>query len=207
MELGQGVLKSGSRGDKTGATRERLLEAGLKLISARGYLGATTKEIAKKAGVAELTLFRHFPSKELLFREIIQSYTFLPALKGLLPELNGLDYRQALLLIAGKFLGRLSERRELIRIMHSEMHLYPKGVKEIYHNFVGNVYRTLASYFKDLQDRGLLRDFDPEYGARAFLGMFFSYFTVRELLREKGVSDEERTLNEFVEIFIRGTVR
>ncbi|MDA8388689.1 MAG: TetR/AcrR family transcriptional regulator [Nitrospiraceae bacterium] len=203
--MGQGALKTG-RSDKTGVTRQRLLEAGLKLISARGYLGATTKEIAKKAGVAELTLFRHFPSKELLFREIIQSYTFLPALKGLLPELKGVGYREALLLIAGRFLGRLSERRDLIRIMNSEMHLYPRKVKDIYQNFIGGVYRTLASYFKDLQDRGLLREFDPEYGARAFLGMFFAYFTVRELLRENS-SNEEEIINEFVEIFIRGTTR
>ena len=205
----QSVLKAGrAEKQKTGATRERLLMAGLKLISARGYLGATTKEIAKKAGVAELTLFRHFPTKEALFKEIIQSYTFLPALKGLLPELAELDYRDALLLIARKFLGRLCERRDLIRIMHSEMHLYPKGVKEIYQNFIGTVFKTLAYYFRDLQNRGLLRDFDPEYGARAFLGMFYSYFTMRELLRERPAPEEEkRLMSEFVDIFIRGAAR
>ncbi|MDA8085541.1 MAG: TetR/AcrR family transcriptional regulator [Nitrospiraceae bacterium] len=196
-----------ARGERAGATRKRLLDAGLKLISSKGYLGATTKDIAKKAGVAELTLFRHFSSKEQLFQEIINSYTFLPALKGLMPEIKELDYRDALLLIAEKFLGRLSERRDLIRIMHSEMHLYPARVKDIYHNFVGEVYKTLASYFKDLQDSGILRDFDPEYGARAFLGMFFSYFTVRELvLKERSKpSDEQKAITEFVDIFVKGS--
>ncbi len=194
------------RGEKAGATRRRLLEAGLKLISARGYLGATTKDIAKKAGVAELTLFRHFSSKDQLFQEGINSYTFLPALKGLMPGIKELEYREALLLIAEKFLGRLYERRDLIRIMHSEMHLYPASVKGIYHNFIGGVYKTLATYFKDLQDSGVLRDFDPEYGARAFLGMFFSYFTVRELLRKGAKSpDEKKVISEFVDIFVRGT--
>ena len=48
-------------------TRDKILEAALFLFSKKGYLGATTKEIAKEAGIAELTLFRHFASKEKLF--------------------------------------------------------------------------------------------------------------------------------------------
>ena len=46
-------------------TRDKILDASLALFSKKGFLGATTKEIAKKAGVAELTLFRHFSSKTL----------------------------------------------------------------------------------------------------------------------------------------------
>src|SRR5512146_104283 len=103
-------------------TKEKILDAGLSLFSKKGYLGATTKEIAKKAGVAELTLFRHFSSKERLFEETIKRYSFLPALKGLLPEVRGLEYSEALLVIAKKYLERLAERRALIKIMQSEMH-------------------------------------------------------------------------------------
>ena len=196
-------------GGKAAETRKKLLDAGLKLISKRGYLGATTKDIAKKAGVAELTLFRHFSSKEILFREIINSYTFLPALKGLMPEIKNLEYRDAMLLIADSFLGRLYERRDLIRIMQSQMHLYPSKVKDIYQNFIGEIYQTLASYFRELQDGGPLRDFDPEYGARAFLGMFFSFFTVQEIMFRKDAMplEEGKVKTEFVDIFIRGTVR
>ncbi len=196
-------------GCKVSDTRKKLLDAGLKLISKKGYLGATTKDISKKAGVAELTLFRHFSSKELLFKEIINSYTFLPALKGLMPEINKLEYRDALLLIADKFLNRLYERRDLIRIMQSEMHLYPSRVKDIYQNFVGEVYQTLASYFRELQGAGKLRDFDPEYGARAFLGMFFSFFTVQEIMFRKDAMQLEagKVRTEFVDIFVKGTAR
>ena len=73
---------------KTTNTKEQLLKATLKLISEKGYLGATTREIALEAGVTELTLFRHFGSKEHLFEELLKSYTFLPMLKELLPEMK-----------------------------------------------------------------------------------------------------------------------
>lgn len=190
-------------------TKGKILEAGLALFSQKGYLGATTKEIAKKAGVAEPTLFRHFSSKEKLFEEIINRYSFLPALKGLLPEIKDLDYPIALSTIAVKFLERLSERRQLIKIMHAEIALYPVKVKEIYHNFIDEIFRTLASYFKDLQEKGLLRDFPPELAAKAFLGMFFSYFNAQEfLLKQKGNNmDTEIVIKEFVQIFVEGTAR
>ena len=188
-------------------TRGKILDASLRLFSKKGFLGATTKEIAQKAGVAELTLFRHFSSKERLFEEMIANYSFLPALKGLLPEIKDLSYKDALKEIAGRFLDRLTERRELIKIMHSEIHRYPAKVKEIQQNLVGEIVRTLASYFREMQGQGLLREFDPELGARALLGMFFQYFTTQEFMVEKRQRFENKAavIREYVEIFVSGT--
>jgi AcrR family transcriptional regulator len=188
-------------------TKEKILDAGLALFSKKGYIGATTKEIARKAGVAELTLFRHFSSKERLFEEAIKERSFLPTLKGLLPELRDLTYTDALTEIAYRYLERLSERRELIKIMHSEIHLYPAKVREIQQKFVGEIIGTLASYFRGLQDNSRLRQFDPEVAARAFLNMFFSYFTSQEFMAEKKqrFSDRDEVVAEFVKIFVSGT--
>ena len=194
---------------KTADTKNRILEAGLKLFSRKGYLGATTREIAKQAGVAEVTLFRYFPSKEKLFEEMILTYSFLPALRGLLVEVRGMEYRDALSEIASRFLERLYERRDLIRIMHSEMYHYPSKVKIIYHNFIDEMVRTLASYFKELQGMSVLKDFSAEIGARAFLGMLFSYFNAQQnLLKKKmGRVEKDRIVAGFVEIFIGGTAK
>lgn len=190
-------------------TREKIMDAALVLFSKKGYIGATTREIAGNAGVAEVTLFRHFSSKERLFEEVINTYSFLPALKGLLPTLKNMDYTDALAELAGRFLERLSERKELIRIMHAEIHIYPVKVKEIYHNFIDELFRTLASYFRELQLKKVLRDFSPEIGAGAFLGMFFSYFNSKELLLRKDMAapDSAAVINEFVNIFTRGTLK
>ncbi|MEK6673208.1 MAG: TetR/AcrR family transcriptional regulator [Nitrospirota bacterium] len=190
-------------------TREKIMDAALMLFSKKGYIGATTREIAGNAGVAEVTLFRHFSSKEKLFEEVINTYSFLPALKGLLPSLKNMDYTDALSELAGRFLERLSERKELIRIMHAEIHIYPAKVREIYHNFIDELFRTLASYFRELQLKKVLRDFSPEIGAGAFLGMFFSYFNSKELLLRKDIAamDSAAVINEFVNIFTRGTLK
>jgi AcrR family transcriptional regulator len=191
------------------STRDKILETALKLFSQKGYLGATTKEIAKEAGIAEVTLFRHFPSKERLFEEMINTYSFLPALKGLLPEVASMSYEKALTLIAKRFLETLSSRKDLIHIMHSEMQRYPEQIHIIHQTFVDETIKTLASYFSVMQKNGVLKKFNTEFGARAFLGMFFSYFTAQEFkMRKKYKGDDtDNTIKEYIYIFANGTLK
>ena len=47
--------------------KQQLLETALDLFSRKGFEGATTKELASAAGVAEAVIFRHFPSKQALY--------------------------------------------------------------------------------------------------------------------------------------------
>lgn len=53
-----------SRGE---ATRERLLDATRRVVREVGYTHATTRTIAREAGVTEGTIYRHFPDKRALF--------------------------------------------------------------------------------------------------------------------------------------------
>jgi AcrR family transcriptional regulator len=53
-------------GGRAERTRERLLTAALELFAERGYDATTAGEIASRAGVTEMTFFRHFPSKASL---------------------------------------------------------------------------------------------------------------------------------------------
>jgi AcrR family transcriptional regulator len=51
-------------------TRQRLVRAALELFTAQGYHPTTTPQIAKKAGIAEGTIYRHFPGKQQLLNEL-----------------------------------------------------------------------------------------------------------------------------------------
>ena len=54
-------------------TRQRLIRAALELFATRGYHDTTTAQIAKKAGVAEGTIYRHFASKQQLANELYRA--------------------------------------------------------------------------------------------------------------------------------------
>lgn len=62
-------VRGGTRRDAV-ATRKRLVRAALELFTSRGYHATTTPSIAARAGVAEGTIYRHYPSKEALLNEV-----------------------------------------------------------------------------------------------------------------------------------------
>lgn len=46
--------------------REKVMEAATLLFGEKGYTATTIREVAEKAGVNELTIFRNFKNKENL---------------------------------------------------------------------------------------------------------------------------------------------
>jgi AcrR family transcriptional regulator len=136
------------------ATRRRILDGALKLFSQKGYLGATTKEIAREANISEMTLFRHFPTKEVLFESVLSTHSFLPALKEILPAIKGKPPEEALALIARKYLATLERRKDFIKILLSQSEFFPEKMHTIYHAFLSELFSTLAAYLREMQSEG-----------------------------------------------------
>jgi AcrR family transcriptional regulator len=82
-----GAVAMTKRGDET---RARLIEATKSVVREVGYAHATTKAVAEAAGVAEGTIYRHFPDKVSLFfaaalsgsQVIIEEFATLPDQAG-----------------------------------------------------------------------------------------------------------------------------
>jgi AcrR family transcriptional regulator len=76
--------------DRGTATRARLIEATRAVVRDVGYAHASTRAIAQAAGVAEGTIYRHFPDKTALFfaavldanAPIVEWVSALPARAG-----------------------------------------------------------------------------------------------------------------------------
>jgi AcrR family transcriptional regulator len=65
----------GKRDAKKEQTKERILAAALDLFREKGLPGTSTREISKKAGIAEGTLFNYFKTKEDLALYFFQKET------------------------------------------------------------------------------------------------------------------------------------
>lgn len=58
---------------REGDTRLRIERAALELFRDHGVDGATTREIARRAGLSEGALYRHFPSKEAIAQTLFSN--------------------------------------------------------------------------------------------------------------------------------------
>jgi AcrR family transcriptional regulator len=59
-----------------GRGRQLLLDAARELFAERGFKGTSTRDIAERAGVSEVMIFRHFGSKANLFQEsVVEPFT------------------------------------------------------------------------------------------------------------------------------------
>src|SRR5580693_1862998 len=65
----------GKREQNKERTRQRILRAALQLFKEKGLGRTTTKEISKKSGIAEGTLFNYFKTKEDLALYFFQKET------------------------------------------------------------------------------------------------------------------------------------
>ena len=62
-------------------TRMSILNTALDLFASLGFTGVTTKQIAEQAGITEVTLFRHFPTKRALFDSVLEEIVRAPLLE------------------------------------------------------------------------------------------------------------------------------
>lgn len=188
------------------STREKLLTSGLRLFSSKGFIATTTREVAKEAGVAEITLFRHFPTKEKLLEDVIASFSVIPALTEIKSELRKRSSEEALTLMAEYLLDSMVKRKEWIVLMQSEVRRNPEKLLLVYHSFMDRLYSIIADYFRDQQQAGGMRDFDAELAARAFYGMIYSFFNTEEVLQRKNyrATPRQEAIKTFVGLFTQG---
>ena len=107
--------------------RKAIVAAAVPLFARNGFAGTTTRELAAAAGVSEALLFRHFPSKQSLYREILAlGCEGDPALERLatLPASTETATGIVRFMVRRFVLGSDCERRDLDLKMRLILHSY-----------------------------------------------------------------------------------
>ncbi|MBV9552476.1 MAG: TetR/AcrR family transcriptional regulator, partial [Alphaproteobacteria bacterium] len=105
--------------------RKTIVDAAVPLFARKGFAGTTTRELAAAAGVSEALLFRHFPSKQSLYREILAlGCEGDPALEKLatLPASTATAIGIVRFMVRRFVLGSEAERHELDLRMRLMLH-------------------------------------------------------------------------------------
>jgi AcrR family transcriptional regulator len=187
-------------------TRTRIMQAASQLFTEKGFAGTTTRAIAKLAGVNEVTLFRHFGTKEKLAKAIMDQFGGLAIAEDLEQHFTG-DYVQDLIIIGHVMMKVMTERNDAMRMAICEAGNFPEFRQVVAEN-PRQLRHMLARYFQRQMDAKVIYLGHPEAMAQAFLGMFFSYTILQGFLMDDlqpEISSEE-LVEQFVSLFIHGTL-
>ncbi|HEY7183654.1 MAG TPA: TetR/AcrR family transcriptional regulator [Blastocatellia bacterium] len=188
--------------------RRQIVEVASELFSQRGFNGATTKEIADRAGVSPAIIFRHFPSKEAIYSAILDHKLKQAAerIGGRLQDAAGRkDDRAFFGSLAFGLLELYSKDPSLIRLLLFSA-LEGHDLSRMYYKTMSRQVRDhVRGYIKQRIADGAFRELDPIASSRVFLGMVTHHAQVVALYPYDDVKVSNRQMAEyFVDVFLDG---
>lgn len=185
------------------STKERIISAAIELVNELGYLGATTRRIAEKAGVNEVTIFRHFGNKKGLVQAAIDSFAIPERVLDEIDQFMTWDLEHDLPLLVKHYHEVIEQKREVILLGLKEAGTFPELDELIAH--IPTMYtEKVTSYFEKMIDKGNLRESDPTTLATSFIYMNFGYFLLKNRVDAKrGTIDLDEFITNNVALFIR----
>lgn len=130
--------------------RDSILKAAQEIFLTEGYVQTSMDNIAAKAQVTKQTVYRYFPSKEILFEATVKSCREKPG-DNFLDQLDKPDTREALLGFAIEFISaHLSqEHLAIVRLMISENAKAPELTKSFFMIGPSETDKKLDEFFKE----------------------------------------------------------
>ena len=190
--------------------RQHILDAAEQVIQDLGMKSATTREIARRAGCAEGSIYRYFPDKQALFHEIVKTrFPQFFELLQTLPDLAGTaTVRKNLEAMAVNALGFY---RVVIPIVVGALsdHVLLQLQRRHFEERQGGplrVIRLVATYLRKEQKLGRVSDqASPEHATRLLLGACFSQALMEALIGEDArVGPDQQFARDVVRTLMAG---
>jgi AcrR family transcriptional regulator len=155
------------------STEDKLLRAATHVFAKRGVSGATTREIAQRARVNEVTLFRHFKNKEELLRRVIlcSGQRFADVFDAA-PLETAADLRRTVENYARVYAQKLSENEEFVRTFMGELTRHLKLCRRLFDEGGKPTRQKFIAYLLAAKRKGLVRrNLDPVMAADTLTAM------------------------------------
>jgi AcrR family transcriptional regulator len=187
--------------------REQILQGATRLFAEKGFRGTTTRELAEHLSISEALMFKYFPSKEALYRAIIERQingdedVFYPR-----EAIQSKNDRQVFQSVASYLIRKNTQDPNFMRLLlysalegHELSKIFTEGVA------LKNT-RLLSKYIRQRIREKAFKDVPPLLAARAFIGMVIHYILSQEVYGMKGVFhfSHKKVVDTFVDAFLNG---
>ena len=174
-----------------------ILSAAIELFSEKGYEATATSEIAKKAKVAEGTIFRYYKTKKELLFAIPNALSKISLFEIFLEDFNEIlhdnhenfeDFLRKIIMNRKKF---VSETAPILKVIIQEVPFHPELRSKILHTVVFPSAKNGLSIIEKFKDQGQIVNMPSPTIINLIITSIFGYLLVHYIALPELPSNEE----------------
>jgi AcrR family transcriptional regulator len=189
-------------------TRERLIEAAIRLMSRPGGGVASIEAIASEAGMTKGAVYHHFADRAELLRAVARRVSPVDEMREQIAPTVDLPPREGLIVIARSYYNAMRSRADLVRNLAVNSARDPELAAVVMSEIVGQGAPLMMSWYALQTSRGRLRAVDPTLVIQALFGPVFMLLVlgpvVFDRIAQAGVHSAVDNVEAYVDIVLRG---
>ncbi len=175
------------------ARREQIVGAATRVFAEKGFRRATTREVARAAGVSEGTIYNYFEDKDALLLAILDRLNETERRAADFDDGMAMDFRGFLEQYLRRRMSLIWENREVFRVVLSEM-LVNADLRERYLRYVVDpTMRIAEENFRSRMEQGEVLETDAPLAMRSVAGAVLGVLVL-------GLLGDEETYSRFDEV-------
>ncbi|KKI93462.1 TetR family transcriptional regulator [Bacillus sp. SA1-12] len=190
--------------------QKKILAAAIDSFAEKGYAATSTSEIAKKAGVAEGTIFRHYKTKKDLLISIVSPMMAKLIAPFVIKDFNKVlnknyeTYEDFLRAIIENRIHFLNNNMQLFRILIQEIPFQPE-LKEQFKEHIGKkIIERFQTIVEHYQAKGQIIEIPAFSVIRMTASTIFGYVIARYILLPEAEWDDEAEIERTVQFLLHG---
>ncbi|HXT15602.1 MAG TPA: TetR/AcrR family transcriptional regulator [Gemmatimonadaceae bacterium] len=196
--------------DTMSPSQRRIAAAAIEAFAMQGFNGTATSDIAKRAGVAEGTIFKYYPTKKKLLIGAVAPLmmrALTPMLRRSVERVLSADYatfEDFVIAFARDRLDFAQAHPALLKLLVQEIPFHPE-LREHFERIVfAQVFPLALSAIERFQARKQIRAMPPLTVARIMGSVIVGYVVSRVFLAPDAVWDDEREIDTLAGVLARG---
>lgn len=185
----------------------KILNAAINAFSEKGFKSTTTNEIASRAGVAEGTIFRYFPTKDSILERMLPLLikVMLPRvekpIRNIIKETEGEELGVVFSSIIYDRMILIRDNRKFLMSVLPELIHRPSLFEHMKQSIFPMIKMYIGQVLEGAKRRGEVReDVDTEIVMYQMIGFIFSYSVLHGL-------DDVEVIKTDVDIFVTNVVK
>lgn len=190
--------------------QKKIIMAAIESFAEKGFASTSTSEIAKKAGVAEGTIFRHYKTKKDLLISIIQPMVKNFIAPFVIKDMNKVidqDYEHFEDFLKAMIENRIefvNKNMLLFKILIQEIPFQPELKNLFKEHIASKIYVRFTELIEHFKAKGQIMDLPSSTILRVIVSTIFGHIVSRNLLFPEVKWDDDVEIDRTIQFIMHG---